>query len=328
MASFEKVGNRWKAVIRLKPHPKRTKTFDTKREAKEWAVDYEAKLRVGVDESQIKLITFASVILRYLDEVSVKKKSLKSEKQRLNKFLIDFRHLAEKSIIDLTRADVAKWRDERLKTVSGSSVNREWSNLSTVFSYAVKGWGLPLQDNPFRNVNRPPSSKPRNQRVSEDEIALFITKLDYSDGGAPVTNKQKTAWCFLFAIETAMRAGEILKLEKDDINNRIAILRDTKNGDDRRVPLSKKAMQLIDLLPNGFPVEISSRNLDATFRRHRDARVRHINFHDTRHEALTRMAKKIPNPMDLAKISGHKDLKILLNTYYNPDDDHLVSLLD
>ena len=328
MASFEKVGNRWKAVIRLKPHPKRTKTFDTKREAKLWAIDYEEKLKAGVDGSQLKLITFASVILRYLDEVSVKKKSLKSEKQRLNRFLIDFKYLAEKPIIEITPADVAKWRDKRLQTVSGSSVNREWSNLSSVFSYAVKGWGLPLQDNPFRNVNRPPMSKPRNQRISEDEIAIFMDKLDYSEGGTPFTDKQKVAWCFLFAIETAMRAGEILKLDKDDINNRIATLRDTKNGDDRRVPLSKKAMDLIDLLPNGFPVGITSQILDSTFRRYRDDKVRHINFHDTRHEALSRMAKKIHNPMDLAKISGHKDLKILLNTYYNPDDDHLVSLLD
>lgn len=39
-------------------------------------------------------------------------------------------------------------------------------------------------------------------------------------------------------------------------------------------------------------------------------------------------ALKINNPLMLAKISGHKDLKILLDTYYNPNGSDLVGLLD
>jgi integrase len=41
-----------------------------------------------------------------------------------------------------------------------------------------------------------------------------------------------------------------------------------------------------------------------------------LHFHDARHEACTRLAQILPI-QDLAKVSGHRDLKILLNTYYN-----------
>ncbi len=89
-----------------------------------------------------------------------------------------------------------------------------------------------------------------------------------------------TAWCFLFALETAMRTGEILKLQAGDIKGRIALLRDTKNGEDRRVPLPSAALDLLSLLPDGLPVPITSQSLDVLFRRYRPAALAHIHFHE------------------------------------------------
>lgn len=328
MATFEKVGKRWKAIIRKKGFPKKTKTFDTKREASVWAFEYEQNLKAHSDDDILKDLTFATLIKRYLAEVSIKKKSAEKEKMVLSRFLREFPEFANKPAADIAPLDIAKWRDERLKTVKEATVARDWSRLSAVFSHSIKSWGLPLRENPFSLVTKPRDSKSRNQRITNNDIADFMKAFDFGEEKTVKTTKHKTAWCFLFAIETGMRAGEILKLKNENINGRIATLLDTKNGEDRKVPLSMKAIELIEFLPNGFPVEISSGVLDATFRKHRPPHLRHINFHDTRHEALSRLAKKIQNPMDLAKISGHKDLKILLNTYYNPDDDHLVSLLD
>lgn len=328
MATFEKVGKRWKAVIRKKGYPKRTKTFDTKKEASAWAVTYENTLAQGIDESLIKGITFEVLIRRYLAEETIKKKTAYNESLTLNKFLSDFPHITKKHINDVSAFDIAQWREEREKHVTGSTINREWDGLSVVYTHAMKGWGLPIKENPFLLVNRPKKGKPRDQRINEQDIKLLLESLDYQIGSPVEKANHKVAWCLLFAIETAMRLGEILKLENSDINGRIALLRDTKNGDDRKVPLSKNAMDLIGCLPNGFPINISSSYFQGVFIRNRPPELQHIRFHDTRHEALSRMAKKVHNPMDLAKISGHRDLRILLNTYYNPDDDHLVSLLD
>ena len=52
-----------------------------------------------------------------------------------------------------------------------------------------------------------------------------------------------------------------------------------------------------------------------------------LHFHDTRREALSRLAKKV-DVMTLAKISGHRDIKILLNIYYAPDMSDEAELLD
>ncbi|OBS07852.1 Phage integrase [Acidihalobacter prosperus] len=55
--------------------------------------------------------------------------------------------------------------------------------------------------------------------------------------------------------------------------------------------------------------------------------IEDLHFHDTRREALSRLAAKF-DVMDLAKISGHQDLRILQNVYYAPKVDDLVSKMD
>lgn len=52
-----------------------------------------------------------------------------------------------------------------------------------------------------------------------------------------------------------------------------------------------------------------------------------LHFQDTRREALTRLAKKL-SVMDLAKVSWHRDISILQNTYYAPDIAELAQKLD
>ena len=139
----------------------------------------------------------------------------------------------------------------------------------------------------------------------------------------------------LFAIETAMRAGEICGLTWDnvDFEDRTAYLPITKNGSARRVPLSKKAIAILERLKEevgntGTCFQIESKSLDATFRKLKKmAMCEHLHFHDTRREALTRLAKKV-DVMTLAKISGHKDIRILQNVYYAPNMADIAGLLD
>lgn len=145
--------------------------------------------------------------------------------------------------------------------------------------------------------------------------------------------KQRTALAFLFAIETAMRAGEICSLTWDNVNltRRVAHLEMTKNGHSRDVPLSEKAITLFEQLKNldlKSVFDLDADSLSTMFRRAcRVCEISDLHFHDSRREALTRMSKKVA-VMDLAKISGHRDIKILLNTYYAPDAANLADLLD
>ena len=144
---------------------------------------------------------------------------------------------------------------------------------------------------------------------------------------------QRVALALLFAIETAMRAGEICGLTWNDIylTKRIAHLPITKNGSSRDVPLSKRAIEIIEKLKGideKSVFNVDAKTLDVLFRRARDkCEIEDLHFHDTRREALTRMSKKVPVEM-LAKISGHKDLRILLNVYYRPEMSDIASMLD
>lgn len=324
MATIQKRGDKYRAIVRKRGYTQ-TATFTRKRDAEHWAREVEIAIETGTLEVYESL-SFGDILQRYLAEVTPTKKSAAKEILRLNSFMRDFSKISDKPIEHLNRRDVALWRDARLRTVAPGSVNREWNTLSAAYTHAVKVWGLSLPENPFRQVARPKSSPPREQRITPDEVQVILEALHYDGQRRPQQARERVAWCFLFAIETAMRAGEILKLQPDDIGERTATLRDTKNGTDRTVPLSREARRLLTLVD--LPLPVSSASLDALFRRYRPASLRHIHFHDTRHEALSRMAKKIHNPMDLAKISGHKDVNILMNVYYNPDDSHLADLLD
>lgn len=54
--------------------------------------------------------------------------------------------------------------------------------------------------------------------------------------------------------------------------------------------------------------------------------IKDLHFHDTRHEAISRMVRDLNIPVEkLAKITGHKDIKTLVNVYYNPTVDELAS---
>ena len=196
----------------------------------------------------------------------------------------------------------------------------------------MKEWNL-INDNPATKITRPSSNKPRTRRPTEEEINRICMWCMYDEDTPPKLKKQRVALAFLFAIETAMRAGELCNLGWEDIdfNRRVAHLELTKNGYSRDVPLSKKAIKLLYQLksvnlPSVFDLDADS--LSTLFRRARDScEISDLHFHDSRREALTRMSKKV-NVMDLAKISGHRDIKILLNTYYAPDAANLADLLD
>ncbi|WP_165589316.1 tyrosine-type recombinase/integrase, partial [Acinetobacter baumannii] len=82
-----------------------------------------------------------------------------------------------------------------------------------------------------------------------DEIDRLCLAANW-DNNVPVNSTQQIIIAFLFAIETAMRAGEIVGLTWDRVylKDRYLVLNETKNGTKRNVPLSKRAVELLTLL--------------------------------------------------------------------------------
>lgn len=81
----------------------------------------------------------------------------------------------------------------------------------------------------------------------------------------------------------------------------------------RRAAFGPRAGNL-EMVPDGFG--ITSATLDAMFRKAKEkVGIEGMTFHDTRHEAITRLAKKL-HVLDLARMVGHSDIR-QLQAYYN-----------
>ena len=296
-------------------------TFPTKAQAIAWGQMREAELT----GKQLPDRTVGDALDRYAREVSPTHKGERWEVLRLA--LIGRDALARVRLPSLRATHVADWRDRRLQAVSGASVRREFNLLQSVFGVARREWGW-LDSDPLDGVKRPSAPASRKRRITQDEIDRLTLALGY-DGGEPATVSHRVALAFLFAIETAMRSGEILGLQWADMGAKSVRLPKTKNGDVRHVPLSSRAREILALLPvdDGPVFGLRSDQRDALFRKARNAaKIPDLHFHDSRAEAIWRLSKKL-DVMELARVIGHRDLRSLM-LYYNADADALADRLD
>lgn len=325
MASFQKRPRGWRVELQVKGQ-RECRTFDTKAQAQAWAALRETELRQAIQSGVVAGKTVLEALDRYAREVSPTKRGQRWEILRLA--AIGRTPLSGIKLSELAPEHIARWRDERLKNVTGSTVNRELNLLSHVFSVAAREWRW-LIKSPTSDVRRPKESPPRDRLITQKEIERLLLASGWDDG-APVRNKtHAVVVAFLFAIETAMRAGEICSLVRTDIIGRVAHLQMTKNGSARQVPLSSRALELLGYLPatENTLFGVTPSQLDALFRKAKKiSGVEDLHFHDTRHEAITRLSRKL-DVLALARMVGHKDLR-QLQTYYNETADELASRLD
>jgi integrase len=326
MASFRQRSGKWQARVIRDGYPDQTKTFESKADAEKWA----RLLESGIDKGQFVNIneaqrnTLGDLIARYLAEVTPTMKGSTEDAIRLR--AIKSRPIAKWSMANLTAARIAAFRDERLKEVSAGTVIRELAYLSAIINHARREWGINVP-NPVQMVRKPQTPQSRARVITDEEVARLLQALE------PVGRKNHwTKPAVQLALATAMRRGELLSLrwEHVDLQARTAFLPDTKNGESRTVPLSSTAVQVLAGLPrhiSGVVLPVRAFTLDAAFKRGlRHAGLNDLRFHDLRRTAITRMAEKLPNVIELAAVSGHKSLMVL-KRYYRPSAEELAQKL-
>ncbi len=320
MASIKRHGSRWRAQVYVRGR-RDSGVFDTKAEAAAWALEREAEIAGRKAHTG----TLADVLKRYAHDVSPTHRGERWERTRLKRMERD--PLAAVALAALTPADIAAWRERRARAVSGASVRREMVLLTAAPEAARREWGW-IRTNPARDVKKPPSPPSRRRRISPDEIDRLTLAFGLGDGLHADTAMQRTGLAFLFALETAMRSGEILALTEADVHlpDRFARVAQSKNGDARDVPLSTRAVQIVKTLPrHTFDVRPDVR--DVLFRRAKIAAgVTDLHFHDTRTQAIFDLSKRF-DIFELARVVGHRDLKSLL-IYYNTTAAELARKLD
>jgi len=227
MATFRNRHGKWQARVQRKGQQPVSKSFQSKQDAEKWARQLESEIDKGSYTNLVlaERTTFGEVIERYIKEVIIKCRGQLEHTYRLKALA---RHpIALLRMTALTPIKVAEYRDERLKILAPASVIHELAYFSAIINHARREWGISIV-NPIPLVKKPPATQGRNRILSEDELSRLY---------AALTPRVKNAnhWMLplvKFALETAMRRGEILGLrwEYVDLQKRIAFIPLTKHN--------------------------------------------------------------------------------------------------
>lgn len=331
MAHIRKTENgNWEAQIRRKGHPSVSATRTTKAEAEMWARKKELELLDGKRAAADK--TFGDILSRYRKEFKAK-----TEQARRNTEIMVDRLLTEPiakvKLKRLEAAHFAAWRDARLEQVGNDTVLRYITVMYSALGLAIRIWKW-IDHNPLKEIDKPRKGGGRDRRISDTEVQAIVKILGYRPDIAPENPRQKTCVVFLLALETGMRIGEITSLTTDRVflDRRVVHLRaeDVKNGEKRDVPLSREAVRLLKQMDPGSGLLFAGLTKDYASRLFtvcgREAGLKDLHFHDTRHEATARLSKKL-DPWELARALGHSDINQTLK-YYRTTADESAKKLD
>ena len=323
MATFRKRNGKWQAIVRQKSIGTVSRSFIKKTQAIKWALEQEERIERGIFGSiEPSEVTLGELLQRYSEEITPAKRGAETEQRRLNRLIKD--SISDYSIEQLTSKTLASFRDRRL--LDGQrACEYDLILIRHCLKVAMSEWGLMLSVNPVDQIKKPPSPKARERRLNDGEYERL-------EAASKLTQNAHIWPIVVFAIETGMRRGEILGLTWDniDLKRRTAFLPLTKNGSSREVPLSTKAVCVLQQQRtrtgiSPFPVNANAFRL-AWDRLRGRAGLNNLRFHDLRHEAISRFFEMGLTVAEVALISGHKDVKMLFR-YTHLKVDNVVSKL-
>lgn len=327
MASITKRKNKngtshWRAVIRLKGYPTVCNHFDRKQEAEDWAAEVERQIKLGQFNHQQhkQQHTFDALLERYQNDGALEHiRSSKDVVRHLEYWKTRFSAFA---LVHLTTELIGKERRLLAETPtnkgtkrSAATVNRYISSLSALLSHAVSlKW---INENPCFSLNKLKENPGRDRVITEDEIVRLL-----------ISCKQSTSpylYCIvMISLTTGARQGEILSLEwrHIDFDNKLAYLKETKNGRSRSIALADPVIDELKALyqkrnpakPLVFASKTAFGKIDlkkawtAALKR---AGIQNCRAHDMRHTFCTLAAGQGASNLELATAMGHRTLNML-----------------
>jgi integrase len=331
MAAIQKRLNKdgtvsFRVLVRKQGHPTVTRTFKTRTHAKQWAQRVEVRLVEDGDfpSRESQRTTLAEGLARVLAEQTPRKKGWEREATRITRWM---KHpLAQRSLMQLRSADFAAYRDERRRAGKAeNTIRNELSIIGRLYELARREWNMPELRNPVRGITMPGHSRERSRRLQPGEEQGLLAELArHGPYMAPLV---------AFAVESALRKSELLGLTWADVDlhKRVAKLYHTKNGTDRDVPLSSRAVEILRALPRPLDAAAPVFPLTAAvIYKHWIAAcaacgIEDLRVHDLRHEAVSRISERLPMH-ETMRVSGHKTASQLLR-YYHPRAEDLAKKL-
>lgn len=364
MATIEKRTSKdgdtsYRVKVRMLGHPSESATFTSLTKAKRWAQDTESAMRDGrhFKQSEAKKHTMADLLDRYIKHALPANPEHAANTKAQLLWWRD--RIGAKMLSDISSAVIVEQRDllltEPIATVrkekqpdgsikeivtsrkrSPSTVVRYLAALSTVYTKAVKEWKwVPRDMNPMPDVKKPKEAKGRVRFLSDEERVALL------ESCARRKNKSLHTIVIL-ALSTGARRGEILGLHWEDVSfeHRRIILRDTKNGETRSVPLVAVAYDLMKEYskvrrmdtPLVFPRVGKEGDKPMSIREAwvsavEDAGIADFRFHDLRHSAASYLAMNGATLAEIADVLGHKTLQ-MVKRYAHLSESHTLGVVE
>lgn len=323
MATFQKRGSRWRAIVRKKGHPAQSKTFTTKGMAQTWAREVERDIERGEfrDPRVLNGMTLGTLVDRYRAELPEQGRTKTACLNMLS------RELGEVPLREITRNRIVEYGRKRAAEhgAGPATIAQDLIYLRGILDAAAKRWDLPVDVEAVAAarallgdedlVGRP---EERDRRPTDDELAAL------RDYWMRPTSQPRVApmWDIVcFAIASGMRLSEITGLRWADISakDRTIVIRDRKHpsqkrGNHQTVPLLGEAWEIVQNQPKTadriFPC--NPRSISTNFTRAvMRCRIEDLHFHDLRHHAISLLFESGYGIPEVALISGHRDWKML-----------------
>lgn len=324
MASIRKRNGSWVADVRRNGHKSVSKSFPTKSLATEWARKIESEMDASnyQDGRSLNSITFGDLIGRYQSEIGAIKPFGKNKDAVLKSLKLA-----------LGAVPMSKFTSERLNEyvagrraggAGGVTVGIDLTYIKGVLKVARAIWKMPVDSSAVTETRAHLAylgvslkSRARKRRPTPDELARI--RSHFRDKGS--RQRVPIVEMIDFAIATAMRLGEIIRIKWDDVNevDRTVIIRDRKDpkekvGNDQEVPLLGDAFEMVIRRARTsdriFPV--TEGTVSTIFPRACTAlSIIDLTFHDLRHEGVSRLFEQGYTIEQVALVSGHKDWKML-----------------
>lgn len=312
MAAIKKRGPyQWQARVRRKGWPLQIKTFETKADAQAWVREIESEMDRGVfiSRKEAENTTLTEALTRYQEEYIPRLAHSDREYSRIRQIMQY--DIASRMLAAIRPKDINMYIKHRQKKVQPNTVRLELAILSRLYEVAASDWGMESLANPVKRATKPKPPKGRERRLKPGEETQLLECC---------TDRFRAL--ISFAVETAMRRGEIESLtwHQIDLEQRVAFLSETKNGEARCVPLSPRAIEILkELLPDKVtPISGSVFGISASYITHgfksicKKAGIEDLRFHDLRHEATSRLFENTDlDIMEIKTITGHKSLQML-----------------
>ncbi|MHB1530487.1 MAG: tyrosine-type recombinase/integrase, partial [Acidiferrobacteraceae bacterium] len=266
MATFRKrsgPGGRivWQAQIIKKGYTAQYATFDTKAQATKWATSVERDMNAGVfvSRTEAERTNLAEALDRYEREVTPGKRGVAQEASVVAVWRSH--PLSTRSLAAIRSQDLAGVRDQWIhEGLQPATIARRFAVMSHLLTVARREWGMSSLTNPVHDVRLPRVTNARSRRLVDDEESRLTSVAEVSG--------REIGSLIRWAIETAMRRGEIAAMRWEHLDRKASVLLvpETKAGTPRRVPLSTRAMAILESLPRRLDGKVWSMRPDSITR--------------------------------------------------------------